>query len=162
MACDNILTNLIYAGADAFGRTTSKMSVQQGRKRVRRSVHRPMAEWDVLIKRPSPILHHLGGVREEPSVIADNAIGKGSAVAKRAVGRGELLLPRLLSCGHCGRKLYVSYSGKLGHYSCYGVRTNPGTARCVSISGLSIDPAVSAEVPRILNAVRHRCGCESD
>ena len=46
----NILTNLIYAGADAFGRTTSKMSVEQGRKRVRRSVHRPMAEWDVLIK----------------------------------------------------------------------------------------------------------------
>ena len=46
----NILTNPIYAGAYAFGRTTSKVSVEQGRKRVRRGVHRPMAEWDVLIK----------------------------------------------------------------------------------------------------------------
>ena len=32
----NILTNPIYAGAYAFGRTTSKVSVENGRKRVRR------------------------------------------------------------------------------------------------------------------------------
>ena len=34
----NILTNPIYAGAYAFGRTTRKVSVAQGRKRVRRGV----------------------------------------------------------------------------------------------------------------------------
>jgi len=44
----------------------------------------------------------------------------------------------------------VSYSGKLGRYSCYGARTNHGTARCISISGLSIDSAVGAEVLRVL------------
>ncbi|WP_354082558.1 zinc ribbon domain-containing protein [Bradyrhizobium sp. S3.3.6] len=27
------------------------------------------------------------------------------------------MLPGLLRCGHCGRKLHVSYSGKLGRYS---------------------------------------------
>ena len=32
----NILTNPIYAGTYAFGRTTSKISIEQGRKRVRR------------------------------------------------------------------------------------------------------------------------------
>ena len=31
----NILTNPIHAGAYAFGRTTSKVSVEEGRKRVR-------------------------------------------------------------------------------------------------------------------------------
>ena len=46
----NILTNPIYAGAYAFGRTTSRVSAENSRKRVRRGVHRPMAEWDVLIK----------------------------------------------------------------------------------------------------------------
>src|SRR5258708_13174527 len=71
-------------------------------------------------------------------------------MTKGAVRRGELLLPGLLRCGHCGRKLHVSYSGKLGRYNCYGARTNHGTARCISISGLSIDAAVSAEVLRIL------------
>ena len=81
---------------------------------------------------------------------ANNATGKGSAVVKGAVHRGELLLPGLLRCGHCGRKLHASYSGKLGRYSCYGARMNHGTAHCISISGLSIDGAVSAEVLRIL------------
>src|SRR5437660_5846487 len=146
----NILTNPIYAGAYAFGRTTSKVSVERGRKRVRRGVHRPMGEWDVLIKD-----HHEAYITWEEfernqRVIANNATGKGSATAKGAVRRGELLLPGLLRCGHCGRKLHVSYSGKLGRYSCYGARTNHGTARCISISGLSIDAAVGAEVLRIL------------
>src|SRR5216110_2866577 len=146
----NILTNPIYAGAYAFGRTTSKVSVEQGRKRVRRGVHRPMGEWDVLIKD-----HHEAYITWEEfernqRVIANNATGKGSATVKGAVRRGELLLPGLLRCGHCGRKLHVSYSGKLGRYSCYGARTNHGTARCISISGLSIDAAVGTEVLRIL------------
>jgi Recombinase zinc beta ribbon domain len=113
-------------------------------------VHRPMAEWDVLIKD-----HHEGYITWEEfernqRVIANNATGKGSATVKGAVRCGELLLPGLLRCGHCGRKLHVSYSGKLGRYSCYGARTNHGTARCISISGLSIDSAVGAEVLRIL------------
>jgi DNA invertase Pin-like site-specific DNA recombinase len=146
----NILTNPIYAGAYAFGRTTSKVSVEQGRKRVRRGVHRPMTEWDVLIKD-----HHAGYITWEEfernqGVIANNATGKGSAAVKGAVRRGELLLPGLLRCGHCGRRLHVSYSGKLGRYSCYGARTNHGTERCISISGLSIDSAVGAEVLRVL------------
>ena len=146
----NILTNPVYAGAYAFGRTMSRVSVENGRKRIRRGVHRPMAEWDVLIKD-----HHEPYITWEEfernlRVIADNATGKGSATVKGAIRRGELLLPGLLRCGHCGRKLHVAYGGKLGRYNCYGARTNHGTARCISISGLSIDAAVSAEVLRVL------------
>src|ERR1700680_995130 len=146
----NILTNPIYAGAYAFGRTTSKISVEGGRKHVRRGVHRPMAEWDVLIKDHHEAYISWGEFERNQRVIANNATGKGSATVKGAVRRGELLLPGLLRCGHCGRKLHVSYSGKLGRYNCYGARANHGTARCISISGLSIDAAISAEVLRIL------------
>ncbi len=146
----NILTNPIYAGAYAFGRTTSRVSVENGRKRVRRGVHRPMAEWDVLIKDHHEAYITWDEFERNQHVIANNATGKGSATVKGAVRRGELLLPGLLRCGHCGRKLHVSYSGKLGRYSCYGARMNHGTARCISISGLSIDAAVSTEVLRIL------------
>jgi Recombinase len=46
----NILTNPIYAGAYAFGRTTSRVSIKGGRKHIRRGVQKPMDEWDVLIK----------------------------------------------------------------------------------------------------------------
>ena len=146
----NILTNPIYAGACAFGRTTSRVSVENGRKRVRRGVHRPMTEWDVLIKDHHEAYITWDEFERNQSVIANNATGKGSATVKGAVRRGELLLPGLLRCGHCGRKLHVSYSGKLGRYNCYGARTNHGTARCISIGGLGIDAAVSTEVLRHL------------
>jgi len=46
----NIIVNPIYAGAYAFGRTTSRVTVVNGRKRVRRGVNQPMDKWDVLIK----------------------------------------------------------------------------------------------------------------
>jgi len=123
----NILTNPIHAGAYAFGRTTSKVSVEEGRKRVRRGVRRPVAEWDVLLKD-----QHEGYITWEQfernqRVIADNATGKGSATVKGAVRRGELLLAGLLRCGHCGRKLHVVYSGKFGRYNGYGARATHGT-----------------------------------
>src|SRR6202171_5780798 len=145
----NILTNPIYAGAYAFGRTKSRVSVEGGRKHVRRGVQKPMAEWDVLIKD-----HHTAYITWDEfernlAMIANNATGMSSELARGAARAGELLLPGLLRCGHCGRKLHVHYS-KLGRYNCYGARTNHGAARCISISGLSIDAAISNEVLRVL------------
>jgi DNA invertase Pin-like site-specific DNA recombinase len=146
----NILTNPIYAGAYAFGRTMSRVSVLDGRKRIRRGVHRPMAEWDVLIKD-----HHAAYIAWDEfernlKAIASNATGMSSAFTRGAAREGELLLPGLLRCGHCARKLHVHYGGKLGRYSCYGARTNHGTERCISVSGLSIDAAIAKEVLRVL------------
>src|SRR6266702_4530644 len=146
----NILTNPVHAGAYAFGRTMSKVSVEDGRKRVNRGVRRPMTEWDVLLKDQHEGYISWSEFERHQQVIADNATGKGSAAVRGAVRRGELLLAGLLRCGHCGRKLHVAYSGKIGRYNCYGARANHGTKRCISIGGLSIDAAVSAEVLRIL------------
>ena len=74
----------------------------------------PMAEWDVLIKD-----HHAAYITWDEfernlEVIANNATGMSSALARGAARKGELLLPGLLRCGHCGRKLHVHYSGKIG------------------------------------------------
>jgi hypothetical protein len=44
----------------------------------------------------------------------------------------------------------VHYGGKLGRYNCYGARMNHGTERCISVSGLSIDAAITKEVLRVL------------
>ena len=122
----NILTNPIYAGAYAFGRTTSRISVADGRKRIRRGVHRPMAEWDVLIKDHHEAYISWDEFERNLKTIANNATGMSSALARGAAREGELLLPGLLRCGHCGRKLHVHYGGKLGRYQCYGARTNHG------------------------------------
>lgn len=146
----NILTNPIYAGAYAFGRTKSRVSVVDGRKRIRRGVHKPMAEWDVLIKDHHSAYITWDEFERNQQAIANNATGMTSAIARGATREGELLLAGLIRCAHCGRKLHVHYGGKLGRYNCYGARTNHGAERCISISGLSIDAAVAREVLRVI------------
>jgi hypothetical protein len=145
----NILTNPIYAGAYAFGRTISKVSVEDGRKRVKRGLRRPQSEWDVLLQDQHEGYITWSEFERNQRVIANNATGKGSAVTG-AVRRGELLLAGLLRCGHCGRKLYVGYGGKAGRYYCHGALVNHGTERCISFGGLRADDAVGTEVLRVL------------
>lgn len=149
-AVHNILTNPIYAGAYAFGRTGSQVSVVEGRKHIRRGVRRPIAEWDVLLKDQHEGYIAWDEFERNQRLIADNATGMGRSIAKGAVRQGEVLLAGLLRCGHCGRKLQVHYSGKLGRYNCYGARLNHGTARCISLGNRVADAAVGAEVLRVL------------
>jgi DNA invertase Pin-like site-specific DNA recombinase len=145
----NILTNPVYAGAYAFGRTMSKMSVEDGRKRVKRGLRRPQTEWDVLLKDRHEGYITWSEFERNQHVIANNATGKGPSV-RGAVRRGELLLAGLLRCGHCGRKMYVGYGGKAGRYHCHGALVNHGTGRCISFGGLRADHAVGTEVLRVL------------
>jgi excisionase family DNA binding protein len=109
-----------------------------------------VTEWDVLLKEQHEGYITWDEFEKNQHVIANNANRKGSATVKGAVRRGELLLAGLLRCGHCGRKLQVTYSGKVGRYNCHGARTNHGTERCISIGGRVTDAAASAEVLRIL------------
>jgi DNA invertase Pin-like site-specific DNA recombinase len=145
----NILTNPVYAGAYAFGRTMSKVSVENGRKRVKRGLRRPQTEWDVLLKDQHEGYITWSDFERNQRVIASNATGKGSLV-RGAVRRGELLLAGLLRCGHCGRKMYVGYGGKAGRYHCQGARVNHGTGRCISFGSLRADHAIGTEVLRVL------------
>jgi hypothetical protein len=115
-----------------------------------------MAEWDVLIKDHHEAYITWDEFERNQRVIANNATGMRSSKVKGAGRQGDLLLPGLLRCGHCGRKLHAHYSGKIGRYNCHGARANHGTARCISISGPSIDAAVSAEVLRILRPLANR------
>jgi excisionase family DNA binding protein len=148
-----LLTNPVYGGAYAFGRTASRVTVENGRKRVSRGHRRDREEWDVLI-----VDHHEGYVAWEEfernqRLIADNANCRG-LMARGSVRRGEAMLAGLLRCGHCGRRLHVSYSGNGGfcvRYSCRGAHLNHGTQTCISFGGMRVDAAVSAEVLRLLS-----------
>ena len=148
-----LLTNPVYGGAYAFGRTGSRITVENGRKRVRRGLPREREQWDVLI-----VDHHEGYVswaeyERNQRVIADNAARYGS-LTRGAARRGEGLLAGLLRCGHCGRRVHVAYSGVKGkcvRYSCRGARLNHGTKNwCIAFGGLRVDAAVATEVLRLL------------
>src|SRR5215213_3046517 len=147
-----LLTNPIYGGAYAFGRTGSRITIEGGRKRTARGLRRDRAEWEVLIPE-----HHEGYVpwaefERNQRLIADNANSKG-LMARGSVRRGDALLAGLLRCGHCGRRLHVSYSGTRGfcvRYSCQGAHFNHGARRCISFGGMRVDAAVAAETLRLL------------
>ncbi|MER8474229.1 recombinase family protein [Mesorhizobium sp. M1328] len=149
----HILTNPIYAGAYVFGRTGSRVTIENGRKRIVRGFRKEQCEWEVLL-----VDHHEGYLswaeyERNQRLIADNANGKGMMMARGALRRGELPLGGLLRCGHCGRKLHVAYSGKngnTGRYHCRGAQLNHGTDPCISFGSLRADLAVGAEVVRLL------------
>lgn len=68
----HILTNPVYAGAYAFGRTETRVRIEDGRKRVVRGVRRNREQWQVLI-----LGHHDGYIdwptyEHNQRVIADN------------------------------------------------------------------------------------------
>jgi len=144
----HILTNPIYAGAYAFGRTGSRVSIEAGLKKVVRGFKKERKDWEVLIPN-----HHKGYLswadyERNLRLIADNANGK-NPMSRGALRRGEALLAGLLRCGHCGRKLHVAYSGaggNTGRYHCRGGFINHGGDRCISFGGMRIDRDVGAEV----------------
>jgi excisionase family DNA binding protein len=148
----HILTNPIYGGAYVFGRTGSRVTIDDGRKRIVHGVRRERSEWEVLLTG-----HHEGYVswvefERNQRLIADNASAKGP-LSRGSVRRGDTLLAGLLRCGHCGRKLHVAYSGAsgdIGRYHCKGSFLNHGGDRCISFGSLRIDQAVGAEVVRLL------------
>ena len=148
----HLLTNPIYAGAYAFGRTGSRVSIEAGRKRVVRGFRRERADWEVLL-----VDHHEGYVswtefERNQRLIADNANSKG-LMARGSVRRGETLLAGLLRCGHCGRKLHVAYggsSGEAGRYHCKGALLNHGGDRCISFGSLRVDQAIGVEILKLL------------
>lgn len=147
------LTNPFYAGAYAFGRTGSRTTVVDGAPRTTRGHRRAREEWIALIQD-----HHEPYISWEVyernrELIAHNAQMKGLMV-RGAVRRGPSLMAGLLRCGHCGRRLHVSYSGTTGYvprYSCRGAALNHGTGSCISFGGLRIDEAMERELLRVLS-----------
>jgi len=144
----HILSNPIYAGSYAFGRTASRVTIDAGRKKIVRGFRRSRSDWEVLIND-----HHQGYItwsafERNQRLIADNANGK-CFMSKGAIRRGEALLAGLFRCGHCGRKLHVAYSGvngSAGRYHCRGSQMNHGGSACISFGGMRVDHAVGMEV----------------
>jgi excisionase family DNA binding protein len=140
----HMLTNPVYAGAYAFGRRTARVTIEDGRKRVVRSMQRDWHSWEVLIRD-----HHEGYIpwvefERNQQLISDNANSK-RFMSRGAVRRGEALLPGLLRCARCGKKLRVRY-GQTYRYECVGAFNQLAAARCITFGGLRVDRALGKEM----------------
>lgn len=141
----SMLTNPIYAGAYAYGKTETQIKIVEGRARKSAGHRKPQSDWKVLIKEHHPGYLSWEEYERNQSMIAANAHMHSGAEPKAGRGGGALL-SGLLRCRRCGRMIHVHYPGKVVRYVCDATRTQYGEDTCISFGGLRVDAAVSHEV----------------
>ncbi len=140
-----VLSNPVYAGAYAYGKTRRERFVDAGGNIQRRTRLLPRDEWSVLIKE-----HHKGYI--DWSTFEANQLRLGSNThpqahqAGGAVREGSALLQGLATCGHCGRKLHTHYRGRNqapGYHCANKSIVNGRGVYCLNVGGVQIDEAVA-------------------
>jgi DNA invertase Pin-like site-specific DNA recombinase len=156
-----LLTNPVYGGAYAYGKTAS-VPYYEGplpRRGIRR---KPRQEWLALI----PDAHE--GYVEWPlweairKMMAGNLSGTEQAGAAK---RGAALLAGLIRCQRCGRKMMLHYSGRdhdVPRYACRRGSLDNGEPRCIEFGGLRVDDAIEEELLRVLEPAAIDAALEAD
>ena len=135
----SILKNPFYAGVYVYGKSEKRTEIVDGRARKSYGHSKPFATWDVLLQD-----HHEGYIdwdefERNQRLIAVNAFGQKGGIKSGRGGRA--LLAGLLTCGRCGRRLGVVYSGRPpGHpyYRCERTVATTAVAITGPMPGMSI------------------------
>jgi len=143
-----ILTNPIYGGTYAYGKTEHALHYENGEPR-RGARRKPREQWLALIPNS-----HEGYVSWEQhqqirQTISENVRG---GEHSGPVQGGAALLPGLLRCRRCGRKLTVLYTGNqhsVLRYECRRGWLDNGEPRCIGFGGMPVDETLAQEVLRV-------------
>jgi DNA invertase Pin-like site-specific DNA recombinase len=145
-----VLTNPVYGGAYAYGKSECSTHYVGGELRYRER-KKPRGQWQVLIPHA-----HEGYVDWErfehiQRMIHGNLMLPGGR--SRPARSGKALLAALLRCRRCAAKLTIKYCGRHGEvvrYSCHRGHMDKGLPRCIDFGGSRVDAAVSAEILRVV------------
>ena len=148
-AVHTTLTHPAYAGAYVYGRTRKERYLDRSGALRQRSRRLPRDQWEVLIPDHHPGFTDWGTYQANQARIGTNIRPQASQPGTGAVREGCALLQGLATCGACGRKLAVFYSGPAKctpNYYCQGSAelVNGRGARHMSTGGQAIDAAVAA------------------
>jgi hypothetical protein len=139
------LTNPVYAGVYAYGKTRQERFVNETGRVKKRVKRLPQSQWTVMIHD-----HHEGFIDWETYEMIQARIAKNTRPlphkASGAIREGSALLQGLATCGRCGRRLRVYYSGKYSApgYYCASNRVMEGRGEhCMRVGGVRIDQAVT-------------------
>ena len=139
-----VLTNPVYAGAYAYGKSHRERYVDyQGRLRKRTRLL-PMAEWPVLLPEHHPGFIDWATFQANQARIDANEHPQPHQ-AGGAVREGGALLQGLATCGKCGRRLHTHYTGRTSSpgYHCAGKDLVGGRGvYCLNVGAVQIDLAV--------------------
>lgn len=144
-AIHHVLTNPVYAGAYAYGKTRQETIMDASGRRRKRVRKLPRCQWQVLIPE-----HHPGFIDWQTYEANQARIAKNTRPqphkAGGAVREGSALLQGIASCGHCGRRLHTHYRGRnsAAGYHCPGkVLVEGRGVYCLNVGGVQIDEAVA-------------------
>jgi DNA invertase Pin-like site-specific DNA recombinase len=156
-----VLHHPMYAGAYAHGRRPRdpKSAYPNGRRRVHNWL--PMEQWRVLIKDHVPAYipwqRYLNNLeRLQQNQTSPDAVG--------TVRQGCALLPGLLVCGGCGRKMKVSYRAKArAYYGCMRHLMEGVEQACYGLQAGVLDALIAQQVllalqPAALELSLQACG----
>jgi DNA invertase Pin-like site-specific DNA recombinase len=144
-----ILSNPVYAGAYAYGKTEQTVRYENGEPR-RSSRRKAKEKWWALI--PDAHEGYLSWEQHQQiqQMLTDNTYGGEQTGAAK---RGSALLAGILRCRRCGRKLMVRYTGNhhdVLRYVCYRGWLDNGEPPCIGFGGLPVDEAVAGEILRVV------------
>lgn len=144
-----ILSNPVYAGAYAYGKTEQTVRYENGEPR-RSSRRKAKEQWWALI--PDAHEGYLSWEQHQQiqQMLTDNTYGGEQTGAAK---RGSALLAGILRCRRCGRKLMVRYTGNhhdVLRYVCYRGWLDNGEPPCIGFGGLPVDEAVAGEILRVV------------
>jgi DNA invertase Pin-like site-specific DNA recombinase len=144
-AIHHVLTNPVYAGAYAYGKTRHQTILDAAGIRRKRMRRLPRCEWQVLIPQ-----HHQGFIDWQTYEANQARLARNTRPGPHhrsgAVREGGALLQGLASCGHCGRRLHTHYRGHNAApgYHCAGkVLVEGRGVYCLNVGGIQIDQAVA-------------------
>ena len=149
IAVYHALTNPVYAGAYAYGKSRHDVTLDRNGARKKRVRRLPQSQWSVLIPN-----HHQGFIdwstyEANRARISANTHPRPHQSGRGAVREGTALLQGLAVCGHCGRKLRTHYTGRTASpgYHCPGKRIENGRGLyCLNVGAIQIDDAVAQAV----------------
>jgi excisionase family DNA binding protein len=142
-----ILKNPFYAGVYVYGKSEKRTAIVEGRARRSYGHGKPIGTWEVMIKQ-----HHEGYIswaeyERNQKQLALNNYGRAGGVKS---GRGgKALLSGIVTCGRCGRRLSVAYTGNPQSrpvYRCDKPNLMIGLPRCMTFGGPRVDAAVAREL----------------
>ena len=148
-----MLNNVRYAGAFAYGRTRTRQTATGG-CRTRRL---PREQWTVLIRNAHEGYISWDEFEENRRRLQDNSAtfrGEGGTTPPR---EGSALLQGLVVCGVCGCNMNIAYHVRNGRripdYVCRRSELNWAKSYCQRITGTCIDDAVGELLVKEMNPV---------
>ena len=134
----HILRNPAYAGAFAYGRT--RMRYENGLPTKRRDVM-AAGQWRAFVKDKYPAYVTGDNFEKIGGMLHDNHSESQRRGTRGVPREGQGLLQGIVYCGHCGRKMTVTYKDK-PRYNCLQRRVTAGESLCQFVWSDTIDRPV--------------------